>query len=235
MHTFELPQDMIARVTARVGRAHPFDVMAPERTALVVIDMQNYFLKPGFMGEVPMAREIVPAVNRLAKGLRDLGGHVIWIKNSTKDTRESWSTFHDCLLSPARMQQRYDTLHEGHEGHDLWPALDVQPQDAQIIKTRFSAFIQGSSPIEAHLKARGIDTLIFAGTATNVCCESSARDAMMLNYKVVMASDASATWTDAEHFAALAAFYAIFGDVQSVDEALASLARGAKIATPAAA
>ena len=235
MHKFELPKDMIARVTARVGRAHPFDVMAPQRTALVVIDMQNYFLKPGFMGEAPMAREIVPAVNRLAKGLRDLGGHVIWIKNSTRDTRESWSTFHDCLLSPARMQQRYDTLHEGHEGHDLWPMLDMQPKDAQIIKTRFSAFVQGSSPIEAHLKARGIDTLIIAGTATNVCCESSARDAMMLNYKVVMASDANATWTDAEHFAALASFYAIFGDVQTVDEALASAARGAKIATPAAA
>jgi len=86
------------------------------------------------------------------------------------------------------------------------PSQPVPRQDAQIIKTRFSAFIQVSSPSEPNLKARGVDELIFAGAATNMCCESSARDAMWLNYKVVMVSDASATWTNAEHFAALAAF-----------------------------
>ncbi|MDB5593637.1 MAG: hypothetical protein JWM36_598 [Hyphomicrobiales bacterium] len=226
MHAFQLSDEIVARVTQRAGRAHPFDVIVPERTALVVVDMQNYFMKPGFLGEVPMARSIVPAVNALAAGVRAAGGHVVWIKNSTNDTRESWSTFHEHLFTPAKMQQRYETLAEGHEGHELWPELDVRAEDAQIVKKRFSAFVQGSSAIDEHLKARGIDTVLIAGTATNVCCESSARDAMMLNYKVVMVADALATYTDAEHNAALAAFYAIFGDVQTVDETLASLARG---------
>lgn len=226
MHVFELPAEMVTRVTARAGRAHPFDTIAPARTALVVIDMQNYFMKPGFMGEVPMARAIVPAVNRLAAGVRELGGHVVWIKNSTNDTRDSWSVFHEHLFTPEKMQQRYETMAETHEGHALWPELDVRGQDAQIVKKRFSAFVQGSSGIDAYLRARNIDTVLIAGTATNVCCESSARDAMMLNYKVVMVSDALATYTDAEHHAALAAFYAIFGDVQDVDAALASLQRG---------
>jgi ureidoacrylate peracid hydrolase len=223
MHRFELPQPMVDRVLARTGRVHPFDRLDPTKTALVVIDMQNYFMKPGFLGEIAMARAIIPAVNRLADGLRRLGGEVIWIKNSTNGTLDSWSTFHDCLNTPDKRDRRLVEMDESHEGHALWSELDVRPGDAQIVKKRFSAFIQGSSTIVEHLHGRGIDTVLIAGTATNICCESSARDAMMLNFKTVMVADALATWTDAEHNATLATFYSLFGDVQTVDQALVSL------------
>ncbi|HWK97127.1 MAG TPA: isochorismatase family cysteine hydrolase [Pseudolabrys sp.] len=226
MHEFSLPSDLIEGVTKRTGRAHPFDVMDPAKTALVVIDMQNYFMKPGFQGEVPPARKIVPAVNKLAAALRAMGGHVVWIKNATNDTRESWSVFHDHLMTPDRRDTRYATMDTAHEGHKLWGELEAKPEDAQIVKKRFSAFIQGSSDIESHLRARGIDTVLIGGTATNVCCESSARDAMMLNFKTTMVSDALATYTDDVHAASLCLFYSIFGDVQTVDEAIASLERG---------
>jgi len=226
MHTFSLPDDLIERVAARSGKAHPFDVMDPAKTALVVVDMQNYFMKPGFQGEVPMAREIVADVNRLAAALRAMGGHVVWIKNATNNTREAWSVFNDRLMTPEKRDRRYETMDTGHEGHKLWAELDARPEDAQIVKKRFSAFIQGSSDIEAHLRARGIDTLLIGGTATQVCCESSARDAMMLNFNVTMVPDALATYTDEEHGATLRTFYSIFGDVQTVDEAIASLMRG---------
>jgi ureidoacrylate peracid hydrolase len=226
MHDFSLPQDLIERVAARTGKAHPFDVMVPAKTALVVVDMQNYFMKPGYQGEVPRAREIVADVNRLAAALRSMGGHVVWIKNATNDTRESWSIFHNNLMTPEKRDRRYETMDTGHEGHQLWPELDAKPEDAQIVKKRFSAFIQGSSNVEAHLRARGIDTLLIGGTATQVCCESSARDAMMLNFNVTMVPDALATYTDEEHGATLRTFYSIFGDVQTIDEAIASLERG---------
>ena len=114
------------------------------------------------------------------------------------------------------------------EGYDYWHFNDIRPEDAQVTKTRYSAFIQGSSNIERDLRDRGIDTLLIAGTATNVCCESSARDAMMLNFKVVMVSDGLATHNDEEHNATLSIFYGLFGDVQTVDEALQSLERGDK-------
>ncbi|SRR6266852_3295160 len=94
------------------------------------------------------------------------------------------------------------------------------------VKRRLSAFIQGSSDIALFLRSRGIDTVLIGGTATNVCCDVSARDAMMLNFKVIMVPDVLATWTDAEHNATLANFYSIFGDVQTCDEVLASLSRG---------
>ncbi len=229
MHKLSLPPDLTARVIERAGRAHPFDVLDASKTAFVVVDMQNYFMKPGFQGEVPMAREIVPHVNRLAAAVRERGGHVVWVKNATNDTRESWSVYHDWLQTPERRDRRYWSMDTSHEGHALWPELDARPEDAQIVKKRFSAFIQGSSDIVAYLRGRGIDTLLIGGTATNVCCESSARDAMMLNFKVIMVHDVLATYTDAQHNATLATFYSIFGDVQTVDEAISALDRGRKV------
>jgi nicotinamidase-related amidase len=228
MHELSLPAELVARVTERAGRAHPFDAIEPPKCAFVVVDMQNYFMKPGFQGEVPKARAIVPAVNRLAAVLRELGGHVVWVKNATNDTRESWSVYHDWLQTPHRRDLRYSGMDLAHEGHALWAELDVRPQDAQIVKKRFSAFLPGSSEIESHLRGRGIDTVLIGGTATNVCCESSARDAMMLNFKVIMVHDVLATYTDEEHNASLRTFYSIFGDVQTLDEVIASLKRGSE-------
>ena len=80
MHELSIPADLVDRVTTRTGRAHPFDVIEPAKTALLVIDMQNYFVKEGHQGEVPLAREIVPAINRMATELRRRGGHVVWVK-----------------------------------------------------------------------------------------------------------------------------------------------------------
>ena len=228
MHKIAIFRAALDRMTTRMGKLHPFDVIEPPKGALLVIDMQNYFVKPGHQGEIPLAREIVPNINRLAAGLRRRGGHVVWIRNGTRDTRENWSTFHECLMTPDRMQRRYAEMDIDGDGYAYWHLNDIRPEDAQITKTRYSAFIQGSSNVEQHLRSRGIDTLLIAGTATNVCCESSARDAMMLNFKVVMVSDALATHTDDEHNATLSAFYGQFGDVQSTDEVLQSLERGDK-------
>jgi ureidoacrylate peracid hydrolase len=226
MHELSIPAHVVERVIRRAGRPHPFDVIEPAKTALVVIDMQNYFMKPGFQGEVPMARKIVPTVNRLAAATRELGGHVVWVRNTTSGTRESWSVLHDWLQTPERRDRRYASMELGEEGNALWPELDVRPEDAQIVKNRYSAFVQGSSDIEAYLRGRGIDTLLIGGTATQVCCESSARDAMMLNFKVVMVPDALATYSDEDQNASLRAFYSNFGDLQTADEAIASLKRG---------
>jgi nicotinamidase-related amidase len=225
MHKLAIPPHVVDMVTERVGRAHPFDVIEPKKAALVVVDMQNYFMHPDYQA-VPAAREIVPEVNRLAGIVRAMGGHVVWVKTATNDTRQSWSIYHEHLMRRDVADWRYASMDEGHEGHALWPALDVLPGDGQIVKKRFSAFIQGSSALEPYLRSRDIDTLLIAGTTTNVCCESTARDAMMLNFKVVMVPDALAAYTDAEHNATLATFYMIFGDVQTVAEVTASLQRG---------
>jgi nicotinamidase-related amidase len=228
MHKIAISQASLDRMNTRMGKLHPFDAIDPRATALLVVDMQNYFVKPGHQGEVPLAREIVPNINRLAAELRRRGGHVVWIRNGTTDTRESWSNYHGYLQRPERAERRLKAMDIGEDGYEYWHLNDIRPEDAQITKKRYSAFIQNSSDVERHLRDRGIDTLLVTGTATNVCCESSARDAMMLNFKVVLVSDGLATHTDDEHNATLSAFYGQFGDVQSVDELLQSLERGDK-------
>ncbi len=226
MHKIAIAKAQSDRLQMRLGKLHPFDVMDPRKTALVVVDMQNYFVKQGHQSEVPLAREIVPNINRLAAELRRRGGHVVWVRNGTNDTRESWSNYHNFLQNRNRAERRLKSMEIGEDGYEYWHLNDIRPEDALITKKRYSAFIQGSSDLDQHLRERGIDTLLITGTATNVCCESTARDAMMLNFKVVMVADGLATHTDEEHNATLSNFYGQFGDVQTTDEVFELLARG---------
>jgi hypothetical protein len=86
-----------------------------------------------------------------------------------------------------------------------------------VLKNRYSAFISGSSPLERMLRGMEIDTILVAGTKTNVCCESTARDAMMLDFKVVLVEDCSAALSDDEHRSALENIIQQFGDVMTAD------------------
>jgi ureidoacrylate peracid hydrolase len=224
MHKIAIPPHSIERALQRRGRLHPFDRLDPVRTALVVVDLQNGFMAPGQPAETPYAREIVPAVNRLADATRAAGGTVVWIQNTiTPEAVQSWSVwfgdFGGGEWGP-RMRQAFTP---GDVGHALYPSLEVRPGDLTVRKTRFSAFIQGASDLDAFLRGRGIDTLIIVGTATNVCCESTARDAMMLNYKVFFVSDANACRTDEEHNATLGILMVMFADIRSTDEMVALL------------
>ena len=160
MHKIAIYDGSVERMKTRMGKLHPFDVIAPHGAALAVIDMQNYFVKQGQQGEIPLAREIVPNINRLAADLRRRGGHVVWIRNSTRNTRESWSDYHDCLKTPERSQRRYEAMEIGADGYQYWHLNDIRPEDAQVTKKRYSAFIPGSSDIERHLRDRSIDTLL---------------------------------------------------------------------------
>jgi ureidoacrylate peracid hydrolase len=224
MHPLAIPPEIAARVVARCGTEHPFADLDPARTAFVVIDMQVAFIDPAIgHAPCPMAEHIVPAVNRLAAALRQAGGGVFWVQN-VHDARceAEWSVM-QAMATPAARARRAAAMEEGSPGHALWPTLDVRAEDRRIAKRRFSAFIQGSSDIAARLRAEGFDTVLIGGTVTNVCCESSARDAMMLNFRTIMVADANAALSDAEHNASLAAFWQIFGDVMTVDQVIARL------------
>ena len=105
----------------------------------------------------------------------------------------------------------------------IWPELETAPQDITLVKNRYSAFSRDASQLEQALRSRGIDTLLVAGTKTNVCCDSTARDAMMLGFKAVLVSDCCAALSDDEHRAALETFIQQFGDVMTAEEALARL------------
>ena len=223
-----LPDEIVRRVVARRGSEHCFAELDPLRTALVVIDLQYAFMDDAVGHAVcPAARDIVPAVNRLAAAMRRAGGGVFWVQMTHDEScLDDWSVAFE-ISTPAMREKRIAALTEGGLGHRLWPGLDVRPEDEIVRKYRYSGFLPGTSDLPERLRAGGFDTVLITGTVTNVCCESSARDANMLNFRTIMVSDGNAALSQAEHDAALTAFYATFGDVMDTDMVIAALDRAA--------
>ena len=219
MHPTGLPQEIVERLFRRRGRLHLFETLDAKRTALTVIDMQHSFVADGAPSAVVSAREIVPNINRLAAALRRAGGTVAWVQATyTKSGPGYWPLFFDHMVSPQLSGEILGALTEGSPGHALWHELDVHDADLRVRKNRYSAFFPGACPLPQLLRDRSIDTVLIAGTMTNVCCEASARDAMMDGFKTVVISDANAARSDAEHTASLATILQFFGDVRTTAE-----------------
>jgi ureidoacrylate peracid hydrolase len=235
MAGFEWPAGLVERIIERRGRLHCYDRLEPERTALVVVDMQTAFLKAEWPTSLAAAREIVPTVNRLAKAVRGTGGKVIWIV-STYGPRaaDRWRILFDHVMGPKAGAFFREVLSEGHEGHAIWPLLEVRAEDAVVGKNRFGAFCGSAGRLERLLKECGLDTLLIAGTVTNVCCESTAREAAFHDFKTVMVSDANAGRSEADNLVTFSTFIRAFGDVMSSEEVIARLEAGGSAGKPAA-
>jgi len=213
---YGFPQYVIDRVMAKRGRLTIYDRFEPKRTALLVIDMQNFYV-----GEIASVVGMIPNINVLARHLRAQGGLVMWVgMTAGTDGTSHWPIYHDHFFTPEKGANHRDQLSPGHPGHAFHKDLDIEPGDEILYKSRFSPFIAGASNIEEVLQARGIDSLVVTGTATNMCCESAARDAMMRDYKVIMVSDANGARYPEDHLAGLTSFYQSFGDVRTTQEVI---------------
>ena len=229
LHKTQILPEVLTRITERRGKLHLYDAIDPARTALLVVDMQNCWVMEGQPGYTPYCPAVVPNINRLAASVRQTGATVVWIQmNASPAVTAKWQRFKDFYANEALFQQWSAALSPGNVGYELFAGLEVRPGDMRVEKNRFSAFIQGASGLQAQLEQRGIDTLLVTGTATNVCCESTARDAHMLNFKVIMVSDGNATRTDAEQNATLSNLVSMFSDVMTTDEVVSRLHSAAK-------
>ncbi len=210
--------EVLEAVRKRRGRVRLFETPDVTKMAMLVIDMENCFCAPGGAAEVPEAREIVPNINKLAEASRRRGIPVIWVVHANREDGSDWALFFDHFLSQEKRQQTIHQLSKGEWGTEIWAALDVKPDDLIVNKCRFSALIPGSSNLERILRSLGKDTLIITGTKTNICCEATARDAMMLDFKVLFMSDATAALTHQEHQATLNTIIQNFGDVLTTQQ-----------------
>jgi nicotinamidase-related amidase len=164
-----------------------FQINDPKRVALLVIDMENDFVRPGAPMCVPMATEAVPNIQRLIEACRTRGATVIYtahVHNSDRGDMGLMSEFWPPINSQA-------ALVDNSEGVEIYDELKPRPSELVIKKHRYSAFY--NTDLETQLRNRGIDTLIITGTVTNMCCESTARDAQFRDYKVIFVSDATGT------------------------------------------
>ena len=226
MHKIAIPQAAIDRVLKRRNSLHVFNDIDPARTAHIVVDLQNGFMAEGAPAEIAMAREIVPNVNRISAALRSAGGLVVYIQNTidaaAKEALVELVHLHvgGATAGRAWMPPSPKAATVTRSGPDSMCC----PDDLRVKKNRFGAFVPGSSQLHSVLQERAIDTVIITGTATNVCCESTARDAMMMNYKVIFVADGTATYNDEEHNATLGIMLAMFADVMTTEEVVSRLA-----------
>lgn len=219
----EFPQWVVDRVTTRQGCLHPYPTLDADKTAFVIIDLQNYYTQPGYLGECPPARQTFDAVNRLADAVRSAGGHVIWVQTSSDGADKFWSHHHAKMLTPERSARRLRELASSHPGFEIAPGLRPTPDDARVVKRCYSALTPGSSRLSEVLEERGVTTVLIGGTVTNVCCESTARDAMMMDYATIMVEGALSAFSPEEHTQCLHNWMLFFGDVLSTGEVIERL------------
>jgi ureidoacrylate peracid hydrolase len=219
MHQIRISPEIQAQVRAERGAAHIFDKLDMRRTAHVIVDMQNAFMQPGAPVEVPVAREIVTGINSISTAVRARGGQNIFLQMTVDEgSQSSWSNWFAYMHGGASRLRMAEAFARDAHYWRLWPQLDFTGNDIAVEKTRFGAFVPGASRLHEILQERGIDTLIITGTLTNCCCESTARDAMQMNYKIIFVADANAALTDAAHNATLDNMLMLFADVMTTEE-----------------
>ena len=220
----------------RGGAINMFERLELSRTAHVIVDMQNGFVAPGAPVEVPVARDIVDNINAISRAVRQAGGINVFLQMTVDEaSKQSWSNWFRYFHTAESTAGFEDSFGRGQHHWRLWPQMEVAEGDLFVDKTRFGAFVAGASRLHEILQARGVDTLIITGALTNCCCESTARDAMQMNYKLVFVSDANAALTDAAHNATLDNMCMIFADVRPTSEVVDLIAASAVPAAAAAA
>ena len=159
--------------------------VVPQRTALLNVDMQNCFVE-GSPIAAPDGLLILERVNRLAAACRKAGILVIHASIVVRPDRSNLG-----ILAEFSPPVKEGILDKGSESAALHRRLDIDPRDILLDKPRFGAF--HGTDLELILRQRGIDTLIISGVATNVCCETSAREAAVRDFRVFFLSDGTAT------------------------------------------
>ena len=194
--------------------------ITPERTALLNVDMQNCFVH-GSPASSPEGLQLLERINRLAAACRAAGLMVIHVSHLLRPDRSDAGLLAEFPLIAEGM------LDKGSRSAALHGDLIVEPGDVLLEKPRFGAF--HGTELELLLRARNIDTVIISGIATNVCCETTAREAAVRDFRVLFLSDGTATFDigdlTAEEIRKMtcATIGAVFGRVVSVDEVMARL------------
>ncbi len=163
-------------------------LMAPERTALLVIDVQNFFTAPPT--GAPDGPKIIPNINMLANYCRDHNIPVIWIQETNRADGSDLGMigkYHSFLAPPA------STLSPGNEGWKLYKDLNNKPDDIYVRKTKYNAF--WGSDLEAILRAMGIESLICTGIAIDGCVAATIADAFHRDFNPILVMDAATSAT----------------------------------------
>jgi nicotinamidase-related amidase len=205
----------------------------PARTALINVDMQKCFVEDSPLAS-PDGLVIVERVNQLAEVCRAAGILVVHTRGWMRPDGSNLGVMAE--LVPPFIRDLYT---EGADSAELHPSLVVNDGDVILNKARYGAF--HGTDLELILRSRGVDAVIVTGIATNICCETTAREAAQRDYRVFFVSDATATTemggVSAEdlHRATCASLGRVFAQVVTVNEMIDKITQGAPAARSTAA
>jgi ureidoacrylate peracid hydrolase len=216
------------------AKPEPIDI-DPKQTAVIVVDMQNAFCSKGGMFDlagydISRSAEIIAVHQRLLPVCRAAGVQVIYLAISFKpdlsDAGEPHTPAYHKELALRMMRARPELagtlLIDGTWDAAIIDELAPQPGDRVIRKTRYSGFVH--TELEQELHADGIRHLLFTGVATNVCVESTARDAHFADFWPIMVEDAmSHSGPDFNRQATLWNFEHVLGWVTNAQNVIATL------------
>lgn len=160
--------------------------VVPDKIALLNVDMQNCFVH-GHPTSAPDGLQLVERINQLAATCRQAGIVVIHTSHVIRPDHSNMGILGEILPPVAA-----GMIDKGSESAALFAGLVIEPEDILLDKPRFGAF--HGTDLELLLRARGIDTVIISGIATNICCETTAREANVRDFKVFFLSDGTSTF-----------------------------------------
>ena len=199
--------------------------LAPSRAALIVVDMCNDFLSPEGKTvtrsgrPIAAAQAVIPRIGRLLDAARASGVEVCFVQHTT--LRDGASDSRPWLEARARATYSVpDLCLDGSWGQEIVPELAPRAGEHIVKKVRYSGFTSGE--LDTLLRGRRRDTVVCCGVSTNVCVEATARHAFELDYYVVLADDACASWDRTLHEASLATARHRYAEVATVDEITAA-------------
>ncbi|AYB45653.1 cysteine hydrolase [Paenibacillus lautus] len=187
-------------------------LMLGSKAAVIVVDVQNDYCHPE--GALPRAgcdvsgvAKMMPQLYKLLHSARELNVPIIFIQTLHERATDSdaWTT-----RSSGRSAHVCRRGSWGAEFYEITPEAD----DIIVNKHRYSAFV--NTRLDSVLKTLKIETLIMTGVSTNVCVESTARDGFMLDYHIVLAADACASYSQTAHDMTLENIEGYFGKVSEV-------------------
>ena len=190
----------------------------PRWACLLVVDVQNDFCSPkgacAQRGEdVSTVKAMVPRLSQFIAEARRVSLPIVYVKTTHSDWTDtpSW-------IYRTSQQKQLKTCREGTWGAEFYDGIIPLPHERVVVKHRYSAFI--NTDLNTVLKARDIQSVLVTGVATNVCVETTARDAYMFDYYVTMVEDCVAGYEAALHKATLENIRRHFGLVASSEEIL---------------
>jgi nicotinamidase-related amidase len=206
----------------------PFEVVL-ERTALVIVDMQNDFVRVGAPQEVPEARATIPTIRRLLDRFHALGRPVIFTRFLAGPGETLMWAWSPELEPPWRscwpgVMRGYPDIEGEREGPAVIDELLPGPGDLVVDKYGYGAF--HGTPLHDMLRAHGVDTVVVVGTVTQICVDETVRGAFELGVRAVLVSDGVSSFDPELHRATLRNVAMKFGRVMTSDGLLHELSGG---------